>query len=56
MQDQLGSTAPCYNNNYDDDADGDDSDDSDTAHHRKYTSNNSNIAAFRSCHKYYREI
>ena len=50
--------APCYNNNYDDDTDGDDSD---TAH--CYTSNSSDVAAFRrSCctfrrwHKRYGEI
>jgi len=58
MQVKPGSMAPCYNNNYDDDTDGDDSD---TAH--CYTSNSSDVAAFRrSCctfrrwHKRYGKI
>jgi len=56
MQVKPGSMAPCYNNNYDNDTDGDDSD---TAH--CYTSNSSDVAAFRrSCctfrrwHKHYK--
>jgi len=44
MQVKPGSTAPCYNNNYDDDSDGDDNN---TAECRSCTNNSSSIAAFR---------